>query len=668
MKAFAMGLAAVMLFLGCGDDDGPGDNQNGNSDQAVCGNGTVETGEVCDDGAANSDSSPDACRTDCRGAWCGDAVVDTGETCDDGGANSDYLANACRKSCQEASCGDGTVDRDEQCDDANTDPGDGCATDCQVEPFWDCADRPSQCACVPYHRGPDCLECVVYVDVSSTTSTPDGLAWSTAYTRVQQGIDAADAAGPNCEVWVAEGTYYVYEFSPTNTVSLLDHVAVYGGFLGTETQRAERDWETNETILEGRGPGFDRLYHVVEAISTVDATLDGFTITGGSAFGEDTPDRRGGGVTTKGSRITVANCTIWGNRGFDGSGMANEGSQVEVHNVWFVDNRSSGRGGAMFHHGGSLVMTDTVFTTNEAHVLGGALYASFANLTMSGCAFSDNWAADSGGAIFGSGAWMTISDTDFIGNYLTDPSAASTEGNRGGALYAHQGAQTLTNCLFDSNVGALGGGLATSGAAPTLSRCTFTGNEAWEHGGAIYTIDGSQVIESSLIANNLAGENGGGVYSESSDSTLVGCTVANNFAILYGGGLSNSNGNAALTNCIVWGNTAGTHSAINTYTFPLNPIPAQTLLLHNDLQGGGIPPNGSDEGGNIFVDPDFLNAANGDYHLDALSPCVDAGWGDASVPLLDRDGNGRVDLGQSGAHNGAGTPNYVDLGAFERQN
>ncbi len=53
---------------------------------AVCGDGilTPVAGEECDHNDANSDTEPDACRTNCRNASCGDGVIDTGETCDPG--------------------------------------------------------------------------------------------------------------------------------------------------------------------------------------------------------------------------------------------------------------------------------------------------------------------------------------------------------------------------------------------------------------------------------------------------------------------------------------------------------------------------------------------------------------------------------------------------------
>jgi cysteine-rich repeat protein len=43
-----------------------------------CGNGVLDEGEECDDGTGNSNTTPDACRTDCTAAGCGDMVIDGG--------------------------------------------------------------------------------------------------------------------------------------------------------------------------------------------------------------------------------------------------------------------------------------------------------------------------------------------------------------------------------------------------------------------------------------------------------------------------------------------------------------------------------------------------------------------------------------------------------------
>ncbi len=93
-----------------------------------CGNGKIEGAEECDNGPNNSDTLPDACRTNCTKGDCGDFVVDRGEECDEGRKNNDEIPGACRTNCKRANCGDGVLDvtEGEKCDDGNNNPYDGC--------------------------------------------------------------------------------------------------------------------------------------------------------------------------------------------------------------------------------------------------------------------------------------------------------------------------------------------------------------------------------------------------------------------------------------------------------------------------------------------------------------------------------------------------------------
>ncbi|NMC72338.1 MAG: DUF4215 domain-containing protein [Myxococcales bacterium] len=82
---------------------------------------------------------PGVCRAGtCAPANCGDGTIDTGEECDDGNADN---TDACLSDCRNAGCGDGfTWAGVEACDDGNSVPGDGCEDDCT----WSC-ETPADC-------------------------------------------------------------------------------------------------------------------------------------------------------------------------------------------------------------------------------------------------------------------------------------------------------------------------------------------------------------------------------------------------------------------------------------------------------------------------------------------------------------------------------------------
>ncbi len=104
-----------------------------NEAEPRCGDGVLDPGEACDDGEDNSDTQPNACRTNCKKARCGDGVVDVKDECDEGSANSDTQVDACRTNCVKAWCGDGVLDTPDACDagDSNSDTASNtCRTDC----------------------------------------------------------------------------------------------------------------------------------------------------------------------------------------------------------------------------------------------------------------------------------------------------------------------------------------------------------------------------------------------------------------------------------------------------------------------------------------------------------------------------------------------------------
>jgi cysteine-rich repeat protein len=92
-------MLTLLFVLACspGEPTSPEDTSSeGATGGPRCGNGVVDPDEGCDEGAANSDTAPDTCRSDCLPARCGDSVVDAGETCDDGnGFGGDGCDGAC---------------------------------------------------------------------------------------------------------------------------------------------------------------------------------------------------------------------------------------------------------------------------------------------------------------------------------------------------------------------------------------------------------------------------------------------------------------------------------------------------------------------------------------------------------------------------------------------
>lgn len=81
-------------------------------EDATCGNGFPDPGEMCDDGNVQSG---DGCRFDCKSyERCGDGVRDLEEACDDGLKNG-KLDSSCDIDCQDE-CGNGVLKQTEVCD------------------------------------------------------------------------------------------------------------------------------------------------------------------------------------------------------------------------------------------------------------------------------------------------------------------------------------------------------------------------------------------------------------------------------------------------------------------------------------------------------------------------------------------------------------------------
>jgi hypothetical protein len=301
---------------------------------------------------------------------------------------------------------------------------------------------------------------VWYVD-KDNSGTENGTTWSTAFNTIQEGIDAALNAGGG-EVWVGEGVYGEPRTDANGSLVMREQVNLYGGFVGIgvggyEVARDQRDWSTHSTTVDGStsragGPAF----HVV--IGANNSTLDGFTVTGGSADGVF-PLQSGGGMYNDGVSPEVVNCLFVLNRAETGGAMYNQGSSPTVQNCTFENN--------------------SAIRENDAGGIGGALYSNWeCSPTILRCHFLGNSAVWGGGMYNDSGA-----ATNIIGCFFKQNSAQF-----GGAMYNYPSSPTVTNCVFDANhADETGGAIGNHWTSfPILLNCTFTGNSAGVGGGSIH--------------------------------------------------------------------------------------------------------------------------------------------------------------------------------------
>lgn len=254
----------------------------------------------------------------------------------------------------------------------------------------------------------------------------NGTSWANAFpgTSLQAAINAS-AAGD--EVWVATGTYFT-----TNTVNrniyfnMLNGVAIYGSFTGTETTLSQRVFTCGfSSVLSAEigVPGIaDNSYHVFNNSSLNNtAILDGFTISGANAdfdlLGNDNRSLGGGMLNNAANGGTcspaIRNCLFTGNSALFGGGIFNHGqnsgnANPVITNCIFAFNTATGGGGGIDNFGyngnASPIITNSIFYGNTATNRAGAMYCwgggnGNASPVILNSIFANNSSVDGGGIV-----------------------------------------------------------------------------------------------------------------------------------------------------------------------------------------------------------------------------------------------------------------------------
>ena len=388
----------------------------------------------------------------------------------------------------------------------------------------------------------------LYVKENSASQNPDGLSWDTAYSDLQEAIDAAETGQ---EIWVAEGVYHPTEIDPfsaaenstdprARTFFLKEGIAIVGGFAGTESSISQRPgnltttlsgdfeqddvWTENGTLTpEQQEKFFENAYHVVAAFDLqVPVLLLSLEITGGFAMEFAEVD---------------GNRTVVGGAGDNyGAGLVMVGSNIQIAECRFFRNIAAQGGGGIYASGLTIALGNQTVGGNFATI---NLLDGFGNTEFEQNHVAEN--SDTGLFAGSGGAAMILDDTlaNFRGGIFIDNSAPI-----GGAVFLGQvdpalepptavivnsgfwGNKALTESDSDSNLYSGYGGAICADVFANLEvvSCYFGFNQALTNeysgpggeengwGGAIAIYDGASArIALTAFDNNFADAGGGAI-------------------------------------------------------------------------------------------------------------------------------------------------------------
>jgi hypothetical protein len=525
-----------------------------------------------------------------------------------------------------------------------------------------------------------CPAGVAYVN-GAAGGSGTGVDWPNAYTDLQDALRMYNTCGAFDEIWVARGLY-TPGITLSDTFTIPTGVAIYGGFAATETQRTERDWAANVTVLSGdlggddttdangvvtqtAGIVGDNAYQVALLLSITSTApitnatrLDGFTITAGSATGPGY-NRYGGGLFchayAAGSQCspTLANVIFSGNQASVGGGMAAfaEGGESSPlltgvrfeHNQAVIKSMGGGFAALGMFTAASPVLTDVTFYSNTAAFGGGMLIVTVSNSVSS--AVLNNVIFDSNAGAVG-GALTNIGYTTGASNpTLTDVVF------RHNHTFIDSDYRTALNRVPNGNYVTVptGGAIASAGyygtAALTLTNASLLDNRS-NIGGALVNFAGGGIanamLRNTIVADNQAAS-GGGI----ANVTLAGVArlaltnglLRDNYASTGGGALyhdaSLARGEVAITNTTFYSNATGGEGGAIVMTGEGSYDNPNTLHLANSILWA-----------NQAVASSSQISTSAAATVTIAATLVEGGWNGAGVGVSGStlvDGGGNVD-------------------------
>jgi parallel beta-helix repeat protein len=428
----------------------------------------------------------------------------------------------------------------------------------------------------------------------------DGHRWGIdAFDNIGAGIDMA---GYGTTVHVAAGTYL-------ENITLKNGVALIGA-------------GASDAVIDAGGSG-----RVVFS-NTCDANtiLEGFTITGGNAYGSQPEEYNGGGMYNDSSSPTVNNCTFSGNSAStSGGGMYNFGGPERLLVGYDFENIAPNQGVDV--PAPPSFVRDVLVTASDLGIVQGSdvdlITYPYENGVVTGPTQQISFwqgipestnVAPEGYNFFEFSVAAVSSPVGITSmSFSTGHNDADDKTSHEGIIeYRTPGGDLLGSDTFIIQYGLAGAPVSIVPSttlvvgtqptffrirfneeiygfnsyitqlriddlhlntcknetnSPTVTNCTFSGNSANSYGGGMYnTHNSSPTVTNCTFSGNSANSYGGGMYNYFYTSpTVTNCTFSGNSAE-WGGGMYNQlNSNATVTNCVLSGNSAGEGGGMFNY-------------------------------------------------------------------------------------------------------